>query len=180
MTIKQQLLDAAESRARAGGYNNFSFRDLAAEVGIKSASVHYHFKTKGDLGAELARRYAQNFIAGLGDANALLTARRSPVKHFCDMFRKALNEDGKMCLCGVFASEADGLPDEVRTATAAFFEQICNWLEHALMLEMDLSQTQAATRALTIVASLEGAMLIAKISGVTQKLDQVIREIVGD
>lgn len=29
------------------GYNGLSFRELAKEVGIKSASIHYHFPTKG-------------------------------------------------------------------------------------------------------------------------------------
>jgi TetR/AcrR family transcriptional repressor of nem operon len=28
---------------RHAGYGGFSFRDLAAEIGIKSASVHHHF-----------------------------------------------------------------------------------------------------------------------------------------
>ena len=31
---------------RRGGFHGFSFRDLAADVGIKSASVHYHFPIK--------------------------------------------------------------------------------------------------------------------------------------
>ena len=30
------------------GYNGFSFRDVAAEVGIKSATIHYHFPTKAE------------------------------------------------------------------------------------------------------------------------------------
>ena len=46
MTKKQELLAVAQNKVREGGYNNFSFRELAKEVGIKSASVHYHFPTK--------------------------------------------------------------------------------------------------------------------------------------
>ncbi len=57
MSKKEAILNAAENKARLGGYNNFSFRELANEVGIKSASVHYHFPTKADLGAELVKRY---------------------------------------------------------------------------------------------------------------------------
>lgn len=36
----ERLMDLAEARIRQAGYRGFSFRDLAAEIGIKSASVH--------------------------------------------------------------------------------------------------------------------------------------------
>src|SRR3712207_8206920 len=42
----ERIMDAAERRIRAAGYGGFSFRELAAEVGVKSASVHHHFPTK--------------------------------------------------------------------------------------------------------------------------------------
>lgn len=46
MSKKAALLQAAENKVRLGGYSNFSFRELATEIGIKSASVHYHFPAK--------------------------------------------------------------------------------------------------------------------------------------
>ena len=42
----ERLMDLAEAHIRNAGYGGFSFRDLAAEIGIKSASVHHHFPTK--------------------------------------------------------------------------------------------------------------------------------------
>ncbi len=57
----EQILDAAERMARTGGYNAFSFREIAKEVGIKAASVHYHFPGKQDLGAAIAKRYTDRF-----------------------------------------------------------------------------------------------------------------------
>ena len=62
-----EILDAAERAIRDRGYNAVSFRDLAAAVGVKSASVHHHFPTKADLGAAVARRYAERFLDALGD-----------------------------------------------------------------------------------------------------------------
>ncbi|WP_157628311.1 helix-turn-helix domain-containing protein, partial [Ensifer sp. BR816] len=44
-------MDAAEERIRRAGYSGFSFREIAADVGVKSASVHYHFPTKERLAA---------------------------------------------------------------------------------------------------------------------------------
>ena len=67
MNKKQEILKQAELKVREGGYNNFSFRELANDVGIKSASVHYYFPTKADLGAELAAQYTLGFLDLLGD-----------------------------------------------------------------------------------------------------------------
>lgn len=55
------IIASAESQARSGGYNAFSFRGIAKEIGIKSASIHYHFPTQENPAAELARRYTPKF-----------------------------------------------------------------------------------------------------------------------
>jgi len=64
--MRERIPAAAERRIRAAGYNAVSFREVAAEVGVKSTSVHYHFCQEQDQGADLARRYTQNFTAELG------------------------------------------------------------------------------------------------------------------
>ena len=46
---------------RDAGVVTMSFRDLAGDVGIKSACVHYHFPTKSDLGEALVDRYSRLF-----------------------------------------------------------------------------------------------------------------------
>ncbi len=54
--VKTAIMDAAERRMQLGGFGGFSFREIAADVGIKSSSVHYHFPTKEDLAAAVIRR----------------------------------------------------------------------------------------------------------------------------
>ena len=58
-------MDLAEAHIRNAGYGRFSFRDLAAEIGIKSASVHHHFPTKATIAAAVARRYGDRFLAAV-------------------------------------------------------------------------------------------------------------------
>ena len=45
---------------QAGGFGGFSFLEIAADVGIKSSSVHSHFPTKEDLAAAIVRRWAEH------------------------------------------------------------------------------------------------------------------------
>src|SRR5215470_9366346 len=56
-----RILDVAERLAQVRGFNGFSYADIAAEVGITKAALHYHFATKADLGEALIGRYAARF-----------------------------------------------------------------------------------------------------------------------
>ena len=153
--MKDAILDAAETRARRGGYNGFSFRDLADDVGIKSASVHHHYATKEQLAGAVTHRYVERMAEYLGDPTAFKP--RAAVKHLAEEFLRANEDDDQMCLCGMFAAESDDLPKHVVPEVAAFFNLIVKWLEAALR------PASAAPKPLEIVAALEGGMLIARV-----------------
>jgi len=165
MTKRDELLKVAQNRVRSGGYNNFSFRDIAAEVGIKSASVHYHFPTKADLGAELARQYTDDFLRDLQDPAVLLNAGKNPITTYIDKFRRALVIDKKMCLCGLLGAETDGLPDKVQHETKRFFEQNITWLEQAYIALQPESSGNAKASAIKLISLLEGAIMLSKSMG---------------
>lgn len=177
MNKKEALLKAAESKVRSGGYNNFSFREIAAEVGIKSSSVHYHFPTKGDLGAELARQYTDAFVAALGDPNDLVDEGKNPIEVYIDSFRTALVQDKKMCLCGLLGAEIDGLPDKVKYETKRFFENNINWLERAWAAQKRQEKDKAKSRAIQTIALLEGAMLISKSLDSNDAFEKAVSEL---
>lgn len=162
MTKKDDLLRVAESKVRTGGYNNFSFRELADDVGIKSSSVHYHFPTKADLGAELARQYTDSFLLTLGEPHTLLKQGKNPIDVYVTQFRRALINDKKMCLCGLLGAESDGLPDKVKYETKRFFEHNIQWLEKAHEVNGTESKEDARRKAIKTVSLLEGAMMVSK------------------
>ncbi|MBE0361386.1 MULTISPECIES: TetR/AcrR family transcriptional regulator [Pseudoalteromonas] len=159
MSKKEALLKAAENKVRLGGYSNFSFRELASEVGIKSASVHYHFPTKADLGAELAHQYTNSFLAALGEPSELKASGKNPIDVYTQLFRSALVTDRKMCLCGLLGAESDSLPDKVRLEVKRFFNQNLTWLSAAHLANGELNPTKAAIQTVSL---LEGAMMISK------------------
>lgn len=156
MPSTDQLLDAAEARIRDGGFHAVSFRDLADDLGIKSASVHYHFRRKEDLGVAVVERYAARALASLeaaapttsGEALAALTG----------VYRAALSEAGRPCLCGVMGAEAPGLPEPVAVAVRAFLAANVDWLAGQFMAA---GIEDAPARAQLAVASLQGAMMLA-------------------
>jgi AcrR family transcriptional regulator len=117
----ERLMDLAEVHLRNAGYAGFSFRDIAAEIGLKSASVHHHFPTKATMAAAVARRYADRFFAAVArrpneTADDAIAAYRST-------FKAALDRDGLMCLFGVLGAEAGGLSPEIANEILSFFRR---------------------------------------------------------
>lgn len=154
-----QILDAAEDKARTGGYNAFSFREIAKDIGIKSASIHYHFPTKADLAAQLAKRYTEKFHTHLLSISESGNDLHQQLSDYANLFYQALRTDQKMCLCGLFAAEMNVLPDDVKKETRLFFETNLQWLETLLNShEIDNPKNEA----LKLLAKMEGAMLMAK------------------
>ena len=69
---------------RAAASTRFSYADVASELAVTKASLHYHYPGKAELGEALIARYAQRFAEALkaideqaGDAPARLAAYAS-------------------------------------------------------------------------------------------------------
>jgi TetR/AcrR family transcriptional repressor of nem operon len=168
-----KILDLAELQVRAGGYNSFSFREISKEIGIKSASIHYHFPTKADLGVAVATRYTERFTQKLAQIFAAHDSGQERLTRYVDLFRQSLLCDQKMCLCGQFASESEVLPESIRMATQQFFLQNLQWLRVNVFEAVGLTSQVAEQRAAGLLASLEGALLMAKVLNNTTVFEQV-------
>lgn len=162
---EQTILQVTEAMVRQGGYNAFSFRDIAQKVGIKSSSVHYYFPTKEDLGAAVAKYYTDKFLASLGSPTELIQQGKNPIEHYVNAIRQAVTKDKRMCLCGMLGAEANGLPKRVVVETQAFFTRNLEWLEQAYTaVDPAIVNTQdAKQKAVQTLSLLEGAMITCNI-----------------
>ena len=123
MDVKNAILDAAEKRMREGGFHACSFREIANDVGIRSASVHHHFRTKTDLAASLVARYETKVLKAIGDPEDErdLTSKLAAMRA---AFRTGLKRGDGMCLGGVFATETSQPAVASRDCDAALFRRL--------------------------------------------------------
>lgn len=168
-----KILDLAELQVRAGGYNSFSFREISKQIGIKSASIHYHFPTKVDLGVAIASRYTIRFQAKLDQVSVVTSEPLERLNNYIDIFRSSLVCDQKMCLCGQLASESEVLPEEIRHATQQFFHLNVNWLTSDVFQLAGFTSAHASNKAAWLIASLEGALLMSKVLEDNQIFEQI-------
>lgn len=174
-----EILQVARRVIMERGYNGFSFRDVAAEVGIKSASIHYHFPTKADL-AEAAARDYREWCAG---ALAELSAPDAPelLSAYGNLFVSLLKEQGSVCLGGILASDAATLPPEVKAEVERFFKGHHEWLSAVLRDGQKKGQIRPEIDpdafAETLVSSVEGAMMVARATDKPEHLSTAIDQL---
>lgn len=74
---RSRILDSSERLFRTSGYNGVTMRDIAVDVGIKQASLYYHFPGKEQLFVAVTERVFERHRTGLQQAisNAELELR---------------------------------------------------------------------------------------------------------
>jgi len=147
--VAAAIMDAAERRIRLGGFNGFSFREIAADVGVKSSSVHYHFPTKEKLAAAVIHRYTDE-VAEFIDQQAL--ANPDPVSLWTQAFRGTLCSEERMCPCAVLGAVSRDLPKEVGVEVRRFFRMCLD-----KMMATGLSESSASG----LLATITGALVLA-------------------
>ena len=173
----QKIMDCAERMIREGGYHSFSFRQIAEELSIKSASIHYHFSTKEALGEAVTRRYTANFLEAMGDPSQ----QKSPLKHYVLGFQNSLKTHGHTCLCCVLTAECGRLPSPIRQALQDFTAKNLTWLESALKkLHPSWPAKKLKETAAMTFSALEGAITFSALSNDTSHLEQVGKALIAN
>ncbi|MDX1472582.1 MAG: TetR/AcrR family transcriptional regulator [Reinekea sp.] len=160
-STRDALMDRAEFYIRTGGYSSFSFRDLAKDLAIKSASVHYHFPTKTDLGTAVMQRYNDRFKAALPDPSLTTLTAPEHLRHYIMMFYTEMMQNQSMCLCAVLSVEQMLLQPALTDTVDAFYTLNLDWLTSVFQLSPQpaLPKAQAVQRATQVLATLQGALI---------------------
>jgi TetR/AcrR family transcriptional regulator, transcriptional repressor for nem operon len=162
----EQILNCAQTLIQLQGYNAFSYRDIASALGIKTASIHYHFPTKAHLGKSLMVRYRDHFRAELSRLDAEEPDPKAKLKSYLHLFQRTLDDSGKLCLCGMLAADALSLPAEVTDQVRLFFIDNEAWLTRTITEGKRSgkfrSEGSAQSIATAVISTLEGAMLVAR------------------
>ncbi|MGZ4723373.1 MAG: TetR/AcrR family transcriptional regulator [Ilumatobacteraceae bacterium] len=180
----EKTLDIAERLVQVRGFNGVSYADVAAELDITKAALHYHFASKAELGEALIRRYTTRFEAALHDIDQRTSDPLSKIAAYAGIYLDVVQQQ-RMCLCGMLAAEYQTLPPPMRDAVVRFFDINETWLEHVLEVGA-LAGTlhprgSARDSARTVISTLEGAMLVARLRDDPGRLeaakDQLLAEL---
>jgi TetR/AcrR family transcriptional regulator, transcriptional repressor for nem operon len=159
---REDILAAAKLVAQAHGYGGLNFRDLAAQVGIKAASIYYYFPSKAALATAVAERYWQDSAAYLESLTQNSAKPLDALRRYPETFRWALVNDNRLCLCSFMAAQFDDLPERVKKEVQAFTDVNVAWLKKTLLAAKVVSRREAEKRARAIYSGIVGAQLMAR------------------
>jgi TetR/AcrR family transcriptional repressor of nem operon len=177
-----RILDIAERLVQTRGYNAFSYGDIADELDVQRAAIHYHFATKDDLGRELVVRYRARFLARLEELDRGDDAA-AKLRAYVALYVTVLKDEERICLCGMLASDLPTLPKAVRQELVRFFADNERWL--SAVIEQGLAARQlsfagsGAAAAKLLLGACEGVMLVARCDGGVARFRAATDQLLG-
>lgn len=170
----------AQTLLEAGGYNSFSYANIAAQVNISKASIHHHFPSKAELVQVVVSRYRQQALQGLE-----LMERHQPdalgaLKAYADYWSGCIvGETSSFCICAMLAAELPIVPEVVAMEVRGHFQELSTWLARIMEAGQQSGQIHlsrsAALEAKAFMAEIHGAMVAARGFGDPQVFPDLVQ-----
>ncbi|MDI1265042.1 MAG: TetR/AcrR family transcriptional regulator [bacterium] len=175
----EQILDLAETLIQTRGYSAFSYQDIADGLGIRKASIHYHFASKADLGIAVVNRYIDRFDAALSEiAGNESKSSMAMLDFYVQPYLQFADTPDRVCLSGALAGEMLALPPELRQRVDHFFQTHQAWLTKILKRGVGRGEfvlpAPATKTARLFFAALQGALLVKRTTDDPSQLGDVI------
>lgn len=165
MSTKETIIQIGDKLIRSKGFNAFSFADISKALGLKNASIHYHFPTKTDLGVAIIQSHAAKL-----DKLIEASVNESPLQQlerFLSIYNHTKAED-KICIVGAFCSCLDSLDNNMVLATKKLVEKILSWLiqilEKGKAQRVFYFEIPARTQALMVASTMLASVQVSRLT----------------
>ncbi len=184
---KQKILRETRKLLVANGFHNTSISEIIQKTGVKKGNLYYHFPSKEDLGLAVLEDARDEFFTILSKSFVGPT----PLKQIENFLLALLQEQENNNFVGgcLFGNAALEMSDSNPRFSVVLNEVFSSWTDQLEELlskaqEQDILASKQPPRLLAklIVASLEGGIMMARVSKDGKDLTDCIasiREIVG-
>ncbi len=164
------------------GFNAVSYQHIADKIGIRKASIHYHFKTKADLGRAVIQRYRAMLQSVMDEAEAMNEPDYAKVwQAYLAPINEMINGSDRACLCGVLAAEYETLSPDMQSEVKSFFTHHQDWLASLFKKGRQAGsfsfESYPDVMARLAFSALQGAMLVQRATGDQTQFKQTIKEV---
>lgn len=178
-STSDEILASARVLIMNGGYNGFSYADIAETVGIRKASIHHHFPSKVDLVRTLVKRYREDAEAGFNGLERSVSDPLELLKVYAGHWAKCIEDASRpFCVCALLASELPALPTDVASEVQGFFRFLSKWIVSVMERgSRDGSLTLSSAPQIegeAFLAKIHGAMLSARVYGSAEVFAMVL------
>lgn len=175
---KEEILRTASRLLQTRGYTAFSYGQIAEDLGVKPAAIHYHFPSKTDLGLALVERFSARYRHWMEDAAHLTPTEQ--LDGFIAIYQRFLDNGARVCPAGVLQSEFLAIPEEIQKAVGQMVKEIQTWLTGVFEAGRRSGELhfegKASDQAALFSASVMGALPMARSLG-PQHFHAVVRQL---
>jgi TetR/AcrR family transcriptional repressor of nem operon len=156
---RERILDVATRLFRERGIDGIGVADLMKSAGLTHGGFYGHFKSKDDLVAQACgravARMRDNWIKALDQTSG------DPVHALADTYLAAKHRDnaGRGCTIAALGSE---IARQSTTVRHIFTEELKPFIDYLSAIVQGSSSSLRRERAITLYASLVGAIVIAR------------------
>ena len=182
---RDQILDVAGKLIHLRGYHATSLDDVLKESGVGKGNFYYYFKSKEDLGYAILDRMLQAFVERTLEP-AFADAVADPVVQIKEFLDRVLdNQRQRSCIGGCpmgnLASELSDVHEGFRQQLAGMFLQWRVTLAEVLARGQESGRLRSgldpASAAEFLVAALEGAILLTKVTRDISVMERCVTEL---
>jgi TetR/AcrR family transcriptional repressor of nem operon len=184
-STREAVVQAATRLMHLRGYHNTSLDDVLRESGVGKGNFYYHFRSKEDLGYAILDQLIAIFLERtlepcFSEADA---PRLTQVRCFLDRVLEGQRQRKCVggCAMGNLASELSDTHEGFRARLASVFTAWRDRLTVALREAQERGEVVAACEPESIghflVAALEGAILLSKVSKDITVMEQCVIEL---
>ncbi len=165
MTTRESIIKIADQLIREKGFNAFSFKDISNTIGIKTASIHYHFPSKTDLGLAAVRK-------NMAELEKLKNRvkDKSPsekLEGYLSIYSKMKSENS-VCVVGSLATDLhtvdEAIRNELKLLAGIILEWVTDILAEGKRKKVFVFKGSAEHRALMVVTNMLAILQLSRLT----------------
>lgn len=181
LSTKESILNCAANLMQERGYHGWSYNDIAQQVGLKKATLHYYFPKKELLVKELIQNYRKNTMRLLHASKDL--SPQEQLLAVIDLFASVLDDPNLFCLCGMLAADYPTLSKELVEELTHYFndfeKHIQTIFEKGEKESLWTCHQSSLFEARSLISTFEGMLLMSRLRGGKEGFQQMARNYVS-
>jgi TetR/AcrR family transcriptional repressor of nem operon len=177
---RKRILDIAEELILTRGYNGFSYQDISTSIGIRKASIHYHYPLKEDLVERYTRKQVVLFKMWCKTVGKHTSTEKLYL--FGRMYLTLSKQGRKICPIGMLTAEFPVLPAKIQARVRELLESELSWLEGVITDGVAAGeinrQINIHRTALIILTTLAGMLKMFRIHKDPAEAEGMINELI--
>lgn len=164
---RTEILKLTQQLIQTHGYNGFSYQDISDELGIRKASIHYHFPTKEDAVLSLLDLYCDRFAAWTERAAQEQRNAGELLQAYFEFFAKLSDNHSRICAGGALAAEWNALPGSIKRKALELIDLHRGWLKRVIKSGRAsgefTSEGSADQQAQFIFSAIQGGLQVSRV-----------------